>query len=128
MSPSAEIVDYSSIITFDSATQPGVSFTIAKVSLARRLELTRTIRSLLRELEYEAAGKSVTARLSAAEMALAIERAYIAWGLIRVDGLLIDGVEATPKSIVEFAPEPLCREIATAIRKQCYLSDAERKN
>jgi hypothetical protein len=107
---------------------PGVRYEIAKVSLARRAEITRRVRSLLAELEYHSAGSGVEDRLAAAEAASRVDRVYVEWGLLRVEGLEIDGEPCGVAALVERGPEELCREIAAAIRRQCRLSEEERKN
>ncbi len=45
-----------------------------------------------------------------------------------VEGLIIDGEAATVTQLLEKGPEDLAREIVGAIREQCGLSEAERKN
>lgn len=112
----------------EAQSVPGVSFQIRKVSLARRAEITRRVRELLAEIEYRDAGSGVEDRLAAAEVASRVDCLYIGWGLLRVDGLLIDGEPCGVASLVEAGPEELCREIAAAIRGQCRLSEQERKN
>jgi hypothetical protein len=53
---------------------------------------------------------------------------YLTWGLVRVEGLEVDGATATPESLLDEGPEDLCREAITAIKAECGLTDAERKN
>lgn len=112
----------------DAESVPGVRYEMVKVSLARRAEITRRVRTLLAELEYHSAGSGVEDRLAAAEAASRVDRVYVEWGLLRVEGLDIDGEPCGVASLVERGPEELCREIATAIRRQCRLSEEERKN
>jgi hypothetical protein len=48
--------------------------------------------------------------------------------LVEVTGLEIDGEAATAELLIEKGPDELAREIVAAIRSQCGLNDAERKN
>jgi hypothetical protein len=98
------------------------------VSLARRLEIARRVRDLLNELEFRSAGSEAGDRLSAAILQSSIDRLYIAWGLLQVEGLAIDGEPATVSSLLEKGPEALCHEMAETLRRQCQLSEDERKN
>lgn len=125
---SAETVKWASREWVDSRVVPGVRFAVAKMSLARRAEISRRMRGLLSELECRAAGESVTDRLAATELEARIDRVYVEWGLEQVEGLVIDGVVATAESLVERGPEALCREVAARVRRECHLSGEERKN
>jgi hypothetical protein len=42
--------------------------------------------------------------------------------------LMIDGEAATAAQLLEKGPEALAREVVNAIKEQCGLSEAERKN
>ncbi len=128
MWPSVETVKYASSEWCESSTMPGVRYEIAKVSLVRRTEITKRVRALLTELEYRKAGAELEDRLGASELESAIDRVYVEWGLLRVSHLEIDGEEAGVAALVQRGPERLCREIAASIRKQCSLSEDERKN
>jgi hypothetical protein len=111
-----------------STSCKGVEFEIARVSLSGRVEITTKVGALLRELEYRNAGDEVQDRLEAARLDAAIDRAYVDWGLRGIRGLSIDGEVATAANLLERGPEALSREIAAAIRRECSLSEAERKN
>ena len=131
MSRSADGEDgshYSSTTVRDSAVYPGVRFTIVRPSLARRAEITSRVRRLLSELEYRAAGQGIEDQLAAAELESRIDREYIEWGLVRVENLRIDGQDCDARMLAERGPEPLAREIAQAIRRECRLGEEERKN
>lgn len=128
MSHSAEVVRWASREWVDSRVAPGVRFAVAKMSLARRAEISRRMRGLLGELECRAAGEGMTDRLAATELEARIERVYVEWGLEELTGLEIDGEAATVEVVVERGPEGLCREMAAAVRRQCHLSGEERKN
>ncbi len=121
-------MNYQSEASYEAKSAPGVKFTIARVSLGRRIELTKRIRELAAKLEFLEAGEDPREKLEAAVLAREIERAYLRWGLVRVEGLAIDGEAATPEALVEKGPEELCREVLGAIRAECGLSEAESKN
>jgi hypothetical protein len=121
-------MDYESTRTVESQSCPGVTFTIRCLSFGRRLELLKRVRGVARELEFRSAGESTEDRAEAAIQSARLERLYVEWGLQSVCGLRIDGEDATAESLIEAGPEPLCREVAAEIRRECGLSDEERKN
>jgi len=98
------------------------------MTFGRRLELARRIRELDRKLEYLQAGEDVRSRVDAAIVSSEIDRIYLEWGLEGISGLTIDGTPATPDAVIEHGPEALAREILEAIRRECFLSEEERKN
>jgi hypothetical protein len=57
-----------------------------------------------------------------------VDQLYWNWGLLAVEGLIIGGEPATKESLLERGPEALVHEILTAIRRECGLSEDERKN
>ena len=128
MSPSDNVHFYASTLRVEAKSLAGVSYEIARISLGRRAEISRRIRGLLNEMECRGAGEGVEDRLAATELEAAIDRVYIEWGLLSVDGLQIDGEPATVRSIVDRGPESLAREIADAVRGQCQVTVDERKN
>lgn len=121
-------MDYASETTAEAASAPGVRYTIAKMSLGRRIELTRRIWDLAGKVECLEAGTDPREKLEAAALTAEVERTYLRWGLKRIEGLTVDGVEATPEILAESGPEELCREIVGAIKRECGLTDEERKN
>ncbi|MGQ9917996.1 MAG: hypothetical protein ACUVS7_11310 [Bryobacteraceae bacterium] len=121
-------VEYESTITRESEVCPGVRYVIRRPSLRRRAEITRRVRQLLAELEYRESGERMEDRLAAAELESRIDSVFVEWGLERVEGLRIDGAECKVRALIESGPEELCREIAAAIRRECRLSEEERKN
>jgi hypothetical protein len=125
---SAKPVQYESTATIESKALPGVRFTIYKLSFARRCLLAAEVRQVGRRLEYLQAGTSVEDRIEAAAVMAELDGIYLRWGLASVRGLLIDGAPATPITVHEHGPEPLAREIVTAIQAECGLNDNERKN
>ncbi|MGE5486599.1 MAG: hypothetical protein ACM3ZB_02115 [bacterium] len=121
-------MDYTSEVTKEAASAEGVRYTIVRMSFGRRLELTRRIWELARRVEYLEAGGEAREKLEAAVLAGEIDRVYLEWGLVRVEGLNIDGQPATAATLVEHGPEALAREIVGAIKSECGLSEDERKN
>ena len=121
-------MNHESTRTVESATCAGVTFRIARMSFARRLELTRRVRELGRRVEFQQAGDGIQDKIDAALSSGEIDRLYLEWGLLSVDGLTIDGETADAASAIERGPEALCREIVREIRRECGLTEEERKN
>jgi len=121
-------VPYTSTLTKSSESAPGVVFTIRRLSFARRMDLSRTIREISRKIDFMAAGEELQERIEANLLAQEIDAAYLDWGLVEIQGLLIDGEAATPGLLVEKGPDELTSEIVRAIKAQCGLSEEERKN
>jgi hypothetical protein len=136
MSPSGErpaieagrFSQHESSIWVESAACAGVRFRIARISLGRRIELARHIREIARRLEFLEAGSDAGEKLEAAVVQGEVDRAYLQWGLEAVEGLRIDGAEATPEMLIERGPLDLAIEILLRIRSECGLSENERKN
>ncbi|MBK9170641.1 MAG: hypothetical protein IPM24_24700 [Bryobacterales bacterium] len=118
---------YESILQKASVVAPGVTLVIAKMSFARRLELATKIREIAARLEYLNAGDG-RERMEAAILTGEVERLYVQWGLKEIIGLLIDGEPATPDRLIDNGPEELFREALEAVKSECSLSEAERKN
>jgi hypothetical protein len=121
-------MDYQSETTVESKTAPGVRFTIARMSLARRIELTRRIWELAAKVEHLEAGSEPREKLQAAVLAGEIDRVYLSWGLRGIEGLTVDGEPATPETAIARGPEELCREMVAAIKSECGLNAEETKN
>ncbi len=121
-------VEYASEVTKEAASAPGVRYTIARMSFGRRLDLTRRIWDVARRVEFLQAGSDAREKLEAAVLAGEIDRVYLDWALLRIEGIEIDGTAATPATLVERGPEDLTREIAAAIKAECGLTEEERKN
>jgi|SRR5579884_1510800 len=119
---------WASTVEIGSEVWPGVRYTVRRMSLAVRNTLVRCIRELAQKAEYHSAGDSVDDRLQASALAGEIDAAYIRCGLVRVDGLTIDGAAVTPELLISGGPEALAHEIAGAVKAQCSLSEDERKN
>jgi hypothetical protein len=119
---------YDSSFVAQSACVPGVSFTIRRVSVLRRLDLLRQIRELCARLDFYKAGASLADKLDASIASSEIEALYVKWGVIQIDGLTIDGLDVTLDLFVERGQEELVREAAALVRSQLGLSEQERKN
>jgi len=121
-------MDFATSLEFNSEVFPGVRYSIRRVTFAGRLELTRRIADLLGALQFHEAGRSMESRAAAAALAGEIDRLYLAWGLLAISGLTIDGLDCTPDAVILSGPETLCAEIVSAIKRECTLSERERKN
>ncbi len=119
---------YESTLTISSKVMEGVRFTIARMSFGRRIELTRRIRDLVRKMEFLEAGDGIEDKVEATLLANQIEKLYLEWGLKRIEGLEIDDAEAGLEALITNGPEALSREIVSAIKSECGLSEEERKN
>jgi len=121
-------MEYESTVTQESKTAEGVRFTIRRMSFGRRLELTTRIREMGARIQFLESGGDLQDKVESALMTNEIERLYLQWGLKEIRGLRIDSVEATVDSLISDGPEELFREIVAAIKSECGLSEAERKN
>ena len=124
---SPESIQYSSVHWHDSENFVGVKYAIHRISLLQRIELTRAVQELMHKHEFLRAGTQ-SDQVDANLAELLVRKVYIDWGLAAVQGLSIDGQEATPGSLVELGPESLAEEIVATIRTQLELSEEERKN
>ncbi len=121
-------MEYTSFEIVPSAVIKGVTFTIAKMSFARRLELTQQLRDLATRREFVAAGDTANEKMEAAILGCEIDKIYLSWGLAEVSGLNLDGQPATPESLAARGPESLFREALAAVKHECGLTEIERKN
>jgi hypothetical protein len=119
---------YESVAMVESRAAPGVTFTVAKMSHGRRMELMRRIRELARRIEFLEAGQEPGEKMDAALLNAEISRLYLTWGLREISGLVLDGTAATPESLAESGPEEVFREALAAVQAQTGLSESERKN
>jgi hypothetical protein len=119
---------YESVRVVQSQVAPGVAFTVARMSFARRLELMRRIRELAGRLEFLEAAQEPCGKMDAGLLRAEIDRLYLTWGLQAISGLQLDGSEATPESLANSGPEELFREALAAVRAETGLNEAERKN
>jgi hypothetical protein len=120
-------IGYLSAEWHDSQCMAGVRFATSKMSLGRRLALTERLRELFLRYEFLKAGDAFEST-EAALADLLVRRLYLEWGLVDVEGLAIDGSEATVQLLIEQGPEALSNEIVAIIRAGLELSEEERKN
>jgi hypothetical protein len=121
-------MEYQSTVRRESKSHPGVRFSVYRMSFGRRLELLRRVRELAARAEFLAAGNDPREKIEATLLAGEIDRLYLLWGLAGVEGLEVDGQAATPELLVEAGPEPLCREVLSAVRAEAGLDEEELKN
>jgi hypothetical protein len=119
---------YESAIWIDSQVRAGVKFAIHRVSFAHRMDLSRRVREISRKAEFLQASTELHEKIEANILAQEIDAMYLQWGLVSIEGLAIDGERATAELLLEKGPEDLAREVVRAIKEQCGLSEAERKN
>ena len=124
---SPDIHDYSSLIWRESVTFVGVRFATRRTSLAQKIELTRQVRELTLRNDFLRGGDTAD-QLQAALGDLLSRRLFVEWGLAQIDGLTIDGTQATPELLIQKGPDELTEEIANAIISDLQLSEDERKN
>ncbi|HLH00339.1 MAG TPA: hypothetical protein VKX49_28800 [Bryobacteraceae bacterium] len=127
-SSASGVASYESVVNIRSQAMPAVLFSIHRISFGRRMELARQVRELSQKAEFLQAGTELQDKIDANLLKQEIEAIYIRWGLVRIDGLKIDGEPATAERLIEKGPEELTREVVTAIKAQCGLSEEERKN
>jgi len=120
--------DYESVVALRSKAIPAVTFAIRRVSFARRMDLSRRAREISRKAEFLEASGQLAEKIEAGILAQEIDAMYLAWGLVSIRGLTIDGDPATAENLIEKGPDDLSREIVDAIKTQCGLSEIERKN
>ncbi len=127
MLPSHKGYQFESSRRVESQSVAGVVFWVRKTSLAQRIELLTRVRDLTRKYEFLKAGEP--AELMEASLGdLLTTKLYVECGLERIEGLSIDGEEASMTLLLEKGPEELCIEIARAVQKECGLSEEEIKN
>jgi hypothetical protein len=119
---------YESVVVIESQVAPDVTFTVARMSYSRRVELMRQVRELARQKEFLEASDRPIDKMDGALLEAEINRLYFGWGLKAISGLIVDGVNATPEVLAEKGPESLFREALTAVRHETGLTEAERKN
>ena len=119
---------YQSLVWFDADSRGGVRYAIARMSFSRRVELARRIREIGRKMEFLEATSDIREKLEATVLAVEIDRTYLDWGLIGIEGLFIDETEATPAMLIEKGPVDLALEILGRIKAECSLTEPERKN
>lgn len=121
-------LSHESSVWFEAKYRAGVRFRVARISVARRIELARRVREIGRRIEFLEAGQDPREKLEAVVLAAEIDRVYLEWGLEEIQGLAIDGEPATPALLIEKGPMELSGEILARIKSECGLSGEERKN
>ena len=79
-------------------------------------------------MEYLNGASDVREKLEATVLAAEIDRVYLEWGLEEIQGLAIDGEVATPAALIEKGPLDLAKEVLGRIKRECGLSEDQRKN
>jgi hypothetical protein len=105
-----------------------VRFEVVRMSLRRRAELARRLRETWERQQFHQAGGGAGDQLAAAALASELDEIYLDWGLLALEGLVIDGQAADKQGLIERGPEALCREIIECIRRQCGLDGEAEKN
>ena len=121
-------MEYTSRVHKQSTTFPGVEFTVARLSLSRRIDLAQRVREIGFKHEFLAASKSVMDQIDAGLLQRRIDQTYVEWGLLAIRGITIDGADVTAGLLIEAGPEELLKEILAAIRVEIQLSEEEIKN
>jgi len=112
----------------ESRLAPGVKYTIAAMTFARRLELMTQVREIARRIDFLTGSGDAGEKMDAGLLRAEVDRVYFAWGLRSVEGLVVDGRKADPALLAESGPEELFREAVAAVRAQTGLTETERKN
>jgi hypothetical protein len=112
----------------ESQVAPGVTYTIAAMSFARRVELMNRVREIARRMEFLGASEDARQKMDAGLLRAEVDRLYVEWGLVAVAGLVVDGREADPALLIDSGPEELFREALAAVRAETGLTEEERKN
>src|SRR5438270_13020544 len=115
---SSELRVWDSRKVVSSMLYPGVEFVIVRMSFGRRLELMKRVRDLAARAEFFEAGRDEKNRMEASLLGAEVDRLYIEWALEEIRGLELDGLAATPRLLVERAPEDLFREALDAIKAE----------
>ena len=119
-------VDYESAVQKESAVCPGVTYRVARMSFGRRIELMRLVKEVTMKFDFHEAAGAV-GNMAVAILSSEVDRLYIRWALKAVDGLVIDGLSATPETLLLDGPEGLLKEALAIIRSECGLGDEEKK-
>jgi hypothetical protein len=119
---------YESLTRVESKVRPGVEFVISRMSFGRRMDLIRRIRELTLQCDFLSAGDTPKEKMEAALLSAEIDQLYVNWGLQELIGLEVDGQAGTPELLASAGPEDLFQEAVAAIKAECGLSEAERKN
>ena len=121
-------MEYDTYFTLEPEDFPGVRLSIYRMSLGRRIELAKQVRTLGQRLEFLEASNKQTDQTEASLITGEIDRMLLGWGLRGIEGLTINGTPATPETLIGDGPETLCRVALAAIKSECGLTGEERKN
>ena len=113
---------------YRSTKYPGVKYRVVKMSMGRRIDLTRRVKDMMKKLEFLNAGSSTNDKVDAAILAGEMDRLYWDFGLESIDGLHINGEATTPAGQFDRGPEDLSREILLRIKQNLQLGLDEQKN
>lgn len=119
--------NFSTLAWRNSKFFPGVQFAIRRMSLAQRIELTRRVRELTIKNDFLRCG-GTEERLDATLGDLMARRLYLEWGLSGIEGLRIDGKDATAQMLIEHGPERLAEEAVAFVMDEIRLNEEEIKN
>lgn len=119
--------NYCPVVWKESEVLRGVEYSIRRVSLGQRIELTKAVRELALRNDFLRAAE-ISDQMEATLADLLVKKLYLQWGLVEIRGLIIDGKPATPERLVDNGPEALADEIVSGIRAELELSPEERKN
>ncbi len=119
--------EYSSVVWYNSNVYQNVRYSIRRISLTQRIEMAKRIHELSNKYEFLKAGDALE-RTEAHLADLLVRQLYLEWGLAGIEGLIIDGKNASVERLVEKGPESLCDEIVSSVRAELELSEEERKN
>src|SRR5690242_19711892 len=98
-------MNYETELTVASKVYHEVTFTISRMSFGRRLDLVKRVRGLAQQLEFFRAGTDAQERVESVLLAAEIEKLYLEWGLIRVNGLDLNGAPASKDEVIACGPE-----------------------
>ena len=113
---------------YRSTKYPGVKYRVVKMSMGRRIDLTRRVKDMMKKLEFLNAGSSTNDKVDAAILAGEMDRLYWDFGLEAIEGLDINGEQTSLNGQFEKGPEDLSREILMRIKQNIQLSQDEQKN
>lgn len=119
---------HESTVAIEAEGYPGVRLRIRRPTYAGRLELLKQVQELSRRLDFHRAGESAQSAIDAAVVEKELELAYLRWGLVELEGLVVDGTPADVELAIARGPELLLRQALDAIKKQLGLTEDERKN
>lgn len=113
---------------YRSSKYPGVKYRVIRMSMGRRIDLTRRVKDLMKRMEFLNAGGTTGDKVDAAILAGEMDRLYWDFGLESLEGMEINGEPTSPDTQFERGPEDLSREILQRIKQSMQLSEGEQKN